>query len=79
VALQEAVAAQRREELLQELHRHRSTLGDLRDRNGPIAGARELGERDDGVPGLRGHGDHSCCCIGRSGVSENARSFRPAS
>jgi hypothetical protein len=58
VALEEAVAAERGEELLEELDRHRPALGDLCDWDWPIARSGELRHRDDGVPGLRSHRDH---------------------
>ena len=58
LALQQAVAAQGREQLLEELHRHPAALGDLRDRDRALARARELGHRDDRVAGLRGDRDH---------------------
>jgi hypothetical protein len=37
MALEEAVASKGREQLLEELDRHRASLGDLRDRDGPIS------------------------------------------
>ena len=58
MALQQAVATQGREQLLEELHRHAPPLGDLGDRDRPLPGARQLGEGDHRVARLRGDGDH---------------------
>jgi hypothetical protein len=57
VAGQQAAPPQGREELLEELLGDLATLGQLLDRNRPIAGAGELGERYDGVAGLGGDRD----------------------
>src|SRR5204862_3079937 len=59
VALEEAVAAEGREELLEELDGHRPALRNLGDRDRAIARSGELGHRDDGVAGLRSDRDHS--------------------
>ena len=74
MALQEPVAAQGGEQLLEELHRHASPLGDLRDRDRPLARPRQLGHGDHRVARLRGDGDHrrSLCCIGSGGVGKSS-------
>jgi hypothetical protein len=72
VALEESVATERGEELLEELNRHPAPFGDLSDRDRAVARARELGHRDDGVPGLRRDRDHPALCTGRDGASEPA-------
>ena len=63
---QEAAAAQGREELLEELLGHPAALGDLFDRDRPVARARQLGHRDDGVAGLRGDRDHAVFSTARA-------------
>ena len=75
--VQQAVAPQGREQLLEELDRHPAALGDLSDRHRPLARPRQLGHRDDGVPGLRGDRDHRPVCSGpgrRNPAPTDARS-----
>src|SRR6476646_6995927 len=52
VAGQQAVAAQGREELLEELLRDIAALGELLDRHRPLSRACQLRHCDDGIPGL---------------------------
>ena len=52
LAGEQAIAAQGREELLEELDRHPAALGDLGDRHRTLSRPGQLGHRDDGVAGL---------------------------
>ena len=76
LAEQQAVPAQGREELLEELDRHSAALGDLGDRDRALARAGELGHRDDRVAGLRGDRDHRSSLVHRSlRAAEKPRSY----
>src|SRR3954453_8434790 len=64
---EDAGAAQRGEELLEELDRDVATTGELADRDGAVAaGAAELGQRLERVRALRGDRQHASGDYGRA-------------